>query len=114
MYACPVAVPVKAFVARSCVVPAAVWLSWMDPEFVPVTPVVSTVTVHVAEGAPPLAVGALIVSVPVIPLVVSPKVPAFTVLTGSLNVTVHESGPELANALAAVRLIDDTVGAVVS
>ena len=107
-------VPVSTFVALSVTPVVLVWLSWIDPAFVPVIPVVVTVTVHVAEGAPPLAVGVLIVGVPVVPLVVRPNRLAVTPLTGSLNVTVHDSGPEFAKELAAVRLIEDTVGGVVS
>jgi len=105
----------RAFVATSLTPVLLVRLSPIEPAFVPVVPVVLTDTVQVADGAPPEAVAELIVgAVPPVPLVAKPKFEVDTPFTGSLNVTVHVSGPLLTTLLPPARLIDDTVGAVVS
>jgi hypothetical protein len=83
----------------------------IEPLFVPV---VATVTVQVAVGAEPTGVAEVIVgAVPVNPIVTNPKSPATTFFTGSLNVTVQCSGFAFVG-FASARLIDDTVGGVVS
>ena len=87
----------------------------IDPLLVPVVPVVLTETVQVAEGELPEGVAEVIVgAVPPVPLVTSPKLPVVTPDTGSLKVTVHESGPAFTLELAPARLIETTVGGVVS
>src|SRR4051812_30051204 len=84
--------------------------------FPPVVLAAVDVTVHVADGAPPTAVAAPTVgAVPPVPDVARVKLPAATLLTGSENVTVHDSGPALVGFVdPAERLIELTVGAVVS
>src|SRR5262245_793704 len=97
--------------APSWIVPLAVRFRPIEPLFVPVVP---TVTVQEAAGVPPTETAEAITgALPLIPLRTRPKFPVPTFETGSLNVTVQCSGPAFAG-LASVRLIDETVGAVLS
>src|SRR5437764_2410526 len=85
----------------------------IDPLSAPVTLVVVTVTVQVAEGEPPTAAAVEITGVPVMFEVVSEKRLVVTPVTGSLNVTVQCSGPAFVGLVSA-RLMEDTVGGVLS
>src|SRR3954470_22132649 len=85
----------------------------IDPLFWPVTDVVLTETVHVADGAPPVAIGAAMPGDPLMLLVVSVKLLAVTPLTGSEKVTVHVSGFAFVGD-EPLMLMLCTTGAVVS
>src|SRR5438105_15290764 len=107
-------VALSALPARSWMVPTLVRSRRIEPLLAPVAPVVATVTVHVAEGAPPEAEAEEIEgAVPPRLLVVREKSPATTLLTGLEDVTVRCRGPVFVG-LARARLIEDTVGAVLS
>src|SRR5262249_40511891 len=86
----------------------------IDPLFAPVVPTVVTLTVHVADGAPPVADGVPMTGVvPPIFDVASAKFDATTPFTGSENVSVKPNGPAFVGFVPD-RLIDDSVGAVLS
>src|SRR5437667_193917 len=86
----------------------------IEPLFVPVVPVVLTVTVQVADGAPPVATAVEITgAVPPVPLATRPKFPVVTLFTGFENVTVQCNGPAFVGFVSA-RLIELTVGAALS
>src|SRR5437588_6361756 len=107
-------VALSALPATSWMVPMLVRSRRIEPLLAPVAPVVAAVTVHVAEGAPPDAEAAEIEgAVPPRLLVVREKFPVPTLLTGLENVTVQCRGPAFVG-LASARLMEDTVGAVLS
>src|SRR4051812_47549346 len=85
----------------------------IDPAFVPVVFVAFEMTVHVADGAPPTAVAdATVAAVPPVPEVARLNRAGTTLLTGSENDTVHDSGPAFAGFVEpADRLIELSVGA---
>ena len=86
----------------------------MLPLSAPVVPLVLTLTVHVADGAPPVAVVVEMVgAVPAVPLVTRAKLLFVRPFTGSENVTVHVNGLAFVGVVPP-RTIDETVGAVVS
>ena len=100
--------------AGSATDPRPVRSSRIDPTLVPVTPATPTDTVHVALGDPPTADTALIVGVPVMPLRTVAKFEVATPDTGSENVTVHSKGPAFTACEAPARVIESTVGRVLS
>src|SRR5262249_50899850 len=116
VYACPPRVAVESpFVATSVTPALFARSSSIEPLFAPVVPVVETETAHVADGAPPAGVPARILgAVPPRPLVVRCRFDAVTPPTGSLTVSVQPSGPAFTVALAPERLIELSVGGVVS
>jgi hypothetical protein len=88
--------------------------SRIEPAFDPVVPLVETLTVQVAEGAPPEAVTEEIEgAVPESPLVARAKLETATPETGSEKVTVQPSGPAFTEP-APVRAIEESVGGVSS
>jgi hypothetical protein len=100
-------VPTKALPAPSVTPVDAVWFR---PRL-PLPPPVLAVTVHVVVGAVPET--DVIVGEPVRPVFASVKFDAVTPLTGSLNVTVHETLEAFVGD-EPTRLIDVTVGGVAS
>ena len=81
----------------------------IEPLFAPVMPVVSTTTNHVAVGAVPDGLTALIVgAVPPVFVLAIEKLAAATLLTGSEYVTVQLNGPEFTIALAPVTVTSFT------
>ena len=100
--------------AGSTTAPRLVRFTPIDPVLAPVTPAMLTVTVHVALGAAPEGTTPVIVGVPVIPLAASPKFDTATPDTGSENVAVQVNGPAFTACEAPARLIESSVGRVLS
>ena len=117
-YACPTtgSVALNALPAWSWIVPLPVRFSPIEPLLVPVVPVAEAVTVQVADGDAETAdTDESDGAVPPRLLVTNPKSEVATLLTASLNVTVHNSGPVFVGFFApAGRLIETTVGGVKS
>ena len=102
--------------ATSEIDPVATRLSPIVELLPPCVPVVSTSTVQVIDGGPLVGVtDATDGAVPLVPLVASAKSAASTPFTGSLKVTVQDSGPvSVGFRLPALLLIDVSVGAITS